>query len=194
MNEQLQLVLGLGNPGIQYAATRHNMGFMAVELLAAHYQVSLNLDKRNFNCWWGKAKVGGRNLVLALPQTYMNLSGEAAHALAAYFRIEPAAMVAVYDDLDLNFGQIKISLNRGSGGHKGISSLMQHLQTEGFARLRLGIGRPQYSEAIERYVLSGFYPEQQAGLEQFLEKAKECLVAMVEGGVTSAMQLYNRNA
>ena len=193
MSEQVQLVLGLGNPGIQYVASRHNLGFMAVEKLAEHYQVDLSLNKRDFNCLWGKTRAVGRNLILALPQTYMNLSGEAAHALAAYFRVEPAAIVAVYDDLDLNFGRIKISLNRGSGGHRGISSLIRHLQTEEFARLRLGIGRPQYGEAVERYVLSGFYPEQKAGLDEFLDKAKKCLVDMVEDGVNVAMQTRNRN-
>lgn len=189
----VQLVVGLGNPGLQYANSRHNMGFMVVDSLAQHLQVSLTADKRKFHSIWGETRLGGRKLILAFPQTYMNLSGGAVAALAAYYRIEPAAIVVVYDDLDLAFGRLKINISRGAGGHKGIASIIEHLDTTEFVRLRVGIDRPRFNEPAERYVLANFYPEQKEGLGKIVDTARECLLTMVEEGANSAMQKYNRN-
>jgi PTH1 family peptidyl-tRNA hydrolase len=188
----LQLILGLGNPGEQYAGTRHNLGFMALETLASHYNIDLRLEKKAFNCRWGKIRLGSRNLILALPHTFMNLSGRTARSLASYFQVEAEAIAAVHDDLDLEFGRIKISVNRGGGGHKGVDSLRDHLGSDAFARLRLGIGRPLYGEAADRYVLNSFYPEQKAALAGFLENARQCLLVMIEEGPIAAMQVFNR--
>jgi PTH1 family peptidyl-tRNA hydrolase len=186
------LVAGLGNPGPRYANTRHNLGFMAVEALAGHYQASLSLEQRNFNCRWGKTRVGSRNLILALPQTFMNLSGHAVRALASYFRVETKDIIVVHDDLDLDFGRIKISLKRGAAGHRGVASLLDCLDSDDFARLRLGIGRPLPGEPVEGYVLHEFYPQQQAALAEMLSQAGQCLISMIEQGVDKAMGIYNR--
>ena len=189
----VELIVGLGNPGAQYAASRHNVGFMVVASLARHWQTALTDDKKKFHSMWGEAWLGSRKIRMALPQTYMNLSGGAVSALAAYFRIAPAAIVVVYDDLDLEFSRLKISVNRGSGGHKGITSIIDELDTEEFVRLRVGIGRPRFAEPTERYVLGNFYPDQQVALEAMIEQARCCLLAIVEEGVTAAMQKFNRN-
>jgi PTH1 family peptidyl-tRNA hydrolase len=106
--------------------------------------------------------------------------------------VETEAIAAVHDDLDLEFGRIKISVNHSGGGHKGVASLCDHLDSDAFVRLRLGIGRPLYGEAADRYVLNSFYPEQQAALAGFLENARRCLTVMIEEGITAAMQVFNR--
>ena len=186
------MIVGLGNPGPQYASSRHNVGFMVLEALADEFNVSLKLDKKRFHSVWGEARVDGRKIVLAQPQTYMNLSGQAVYALADYFDIDPEAMVVVYDDLDLEFGRMKISVNRGAGGHKGISSIMDYLDTGDFVRLRVGIGRPRFNEPVERYVLANFYLDEQEELAKIVQTAREGLRAIVENGAVAAMQKYNR--
>ncbi len=189
----VKLVVGLGNPGPQYAGSRHNMGFMVLDSLAAHFNVTLNIDKKKFHSQWGEIRLGARKIILAQPQTYMNLSGEAVQALASYFHIESSAIVVVYDDLDLGFGRLKINVNRGAGGHKGIASIIDYLDTEEFVRLRVGIDRPRFAEAVERYVLSNFYPDQKQDLEKVVENARLCLLAILEDGPVAAMQKFNRN-
>ena len=189
----VELIVGLGNPGAQYAASRHNVGFMVVESMARHWQTELRADKKKFYSRWGEARLGSRKILMALPQTYMNLSGEAVSALANYFDIAPAAIAVVYDDMDLDFGRLKVNVNRGSGGHKGVASITDHLDTEEFVRLRVGIGRPRFAEPAERYVLGNFYPDQQDGLEAMLEQATRCLLAIVEAGAEAAMREFNRN-
>jgi PTH1 family peptidyl-tRNA hydrolase len=187
----LALIVGLGNPGPRYAATRHNIGFAAVTELAQHYQTELRMNRR-FNCLCGQTKTGSGNLILALPQTFMNLSGYAVQTLAAYYRISAEAIAVVHDDLDLDFGRIKLSRQRGAAGHRGVSSLLECLESQDFARLRLGIGRPNWGEAVESYVLNEFYPQQKDGLAQLLDQARQCLLYMIEEGVDKAMGLINR--
>jgi PTH1 family peptidyl-tRNA hydrolase len=187
----LALIVGLGNPGPRYANTRHNLGFQAVEALAGHYRIALRLERR-FNCLWGQTRVNSRNLILALPQTFMNLSGYAVQSLAAYFRISPESIAVAHDDLDLDFGRIKLSRQRGAAGHRGVSSLLDCLDSPDFIRLRLGIGRPLFAEAVESYVLNQFYPEQKSGLPELLALAQQCLLCMIEEGADKAMGIFNR--
>ena len=186
----IKLVVGLGNPGPQYASSRHNMGFMVLAALAR--ELGFSLDKKKFNSLWAEHRLRGQKVAFMLPQTYMNLSGQAVYAMADYFDIEPESIAVVYDDLDLDFGRLKISKNRGAGGHRGISSLMDYLDTGEFVRLRVGIGRPRFNEPVERYVLANFYPDEQEELARVLEGAKEALLAMLQEGASAAMQKYNR--
>lgn len=186
----IKMVVGLGNPGPQYANSRHNIGFMVLGALAA--QLGFSIDKKKFNCLWAEYRLGGRKIIFTLPQTYMNLSGQAVYAMADYFDIEAQAIAVVYDDLDLSLGRLKISVNRGAGGHKGLSSIMDYLDGGEFARLRVGIGRPRFNEPVERYVLANFYPDEQEELGKVLESACNGLLALLEEGVNAAMQKYNR--
>jgi PTH1 family peptidyl-tRNA hydrolase len=186
----IQLIIGLGNPGPEYANSRHNLGFMALRRLADCAQAEFSNHKR-LSCLLAKTGSAGARLLLALPQTYMNLSGRSASALTRYFELDPSQLLVVYDDLDLEFGRMKINLNRGAGGHRGVQSIIDHLGSAAFARLRLGIGRPRFQEAVDEYVLRGFYPEQKPLLPELLEQAKERLLCLWREGPLAAMQRYN---
>jgi PTH1 family peptidyl-tRNA hydrolase len=189
------LILGLGNPGPKYRGTRHNYGAMAVCTLAERAGVGLSrggMTTRKLKSLWGKGLVGRRQTVLALPQTYMNLSGQAAAALCSYFDLEPEQVIAVHDDLDLEAGRLKVARRGGAGGHKGVRSVTQHLGTDQFVRLKMGIGRPRYGEPVERYVLDGAYSDQRELIKQMVENAADCLEEIIAQGVEAAMQKFHR--
>ncbi len=183
------LVLGLGNPGSRYAGTRHNLGADVVQELARRH--GLDLRRQSLGCLWGKGRVSGRDAILALPQTYMNLSGQAAASLTHYFEVGPDRLVVVHDDLDLDLGRLKIARKGGSGGHRGVQSIIQHLGGEEFVRLKVGIGRPRFEEPIEQYVLSGYYADQRELVEKVVAMAADCLEAILSRGVAEAMQEFH---
>ena len=186
------LVLGLGNPGPRYAATRHNLGFMALEGLAR--RVGIAMGRAGHQSRWGEGRHQGRKLILALPQTYMNLSGQAAASLMAYFDIAPPCLVVVHDDLDLAPGQLKVAVKGGAGGHKGVASIIQALGDDGFLRVKIGIGRPRFGEAVEDFVLNGPYADQGPALALAVEEAAECLEVILTQGPAAAMQRFHRRA
>jgi len=183
------LVVGLGNPGPRYEGTRHNLGFRAVRELAD--RLGVGITRRGHQSLWGEGWCQGRKVVLALPQTYMNLSGQAVAGLARYFDLEPQRVVVAHDDLDQEPGRLKIALKGGAGGHKGVASIMQHLGSDQFIRLKLGIGRPRFGETIEDYVLSGFYADQRGVFDKVAVLAAECLAVILEQGPQAAMQRYH---
>ncbi|MCB2188107.1 MAG: aminoacyl-tRNA hydrolase [Deltaproteobacteria bacterium] len=185
------LILGLGNPGPRYEGTRHNLGFTVVSELARRH--GLTAAKSGFQSKWERGRVAGRPVILARPQTYMNLSGQAAQALLAYFRLTPDRLLVVHDDLDLPLGRLKIAHRGGAGGHKGIASLMSLLGTSEFSRLKLGIGRPRYDEPIEQYVLNGFYADQREVVDRLVHTAADCLEVILQEGYPAAMQQFHRS-
>lgn len=150
----MKLVIGLGNPGSQYEQTRHNVGFMAVETLAG--DVGIKISKSGFGSLWCKAEVDGRPVVFCLPQTYMNRSGDSVRQVMDFYRIPPGQVIVAHDDLDLAFGRIKQGFDSGAAGHKGILSMIEQLGTQAFHRIRMGIGRPDRKEEVERFVLTPF--------------------------------------
>ena len=135
------MIAGLGNPGRQFEGTRHNAGFMAVDALAADYKIAL--QKRKFDVVFGRGRIKGREVLLAKPQAYMNLSGPPLRALSDYFRIPIGAMIVIHDDVDLVFERLKIKEKGGDGGHKGIRSIINAFGGDQFVRVRMGVGRPQ---------------------------------------------------
>lgn len=183
------LVLGLGNPGPQYADTRHNLGFMVVAELAR--RLGASLTRRGHSSLWGEGRLAGRKIILAQPQTYMNLSGQAAQGIMGYFDLPLERLVVVHDDLDLEAGRLKVATGGGAGGHKGVASLIAHLHSAQFLRLKVGIGRPRFGEAVEDYVLSGFYADQRETIQQAVREATDCLEVIVALGTTAAMNKYN---
>ena len=186
------LVLGLGNPGAQYAATRHNLGFMVVAELATRLGVSLT--RRGLASLWGQGRLAGRKVILAQPQTFMNLSGQAAISIMNYFDLPPARVVVVHDDLDLEPGRLKVATKGGAGGHKGVASLLGHLGGGQFVRLKVGIGRPRHQETVEDYVLSGFYADQRELFQQAVREAADCLEVILTQGPVEAMQRFHRRS
>ncbi|KIX15895.1 peptidyl-tRNA hydrolase [Dethiosulfatarculus sandiegensis] len=189
------MVLGLGNPGAGYDGTRHNLGYDVVAEFARRHGVQLSkggLRQRKFRSLWGRQRVLGRPVILAQPQTFMNLSGEAAAAITGFFELTPDQVICVHDDLDLDLGRVKIARKGSAAGHNGIKSLIKHLSTDHFCRLKVGIGRPRYSEPIEQYVLNSFYADQRDLVSKVIGRAADCLEVMLAKGIQLAMQEFHR--
>jgi PTH1 family peptidyl-tRNA hydrolase len=183
------LVVGLGNPGRQYAANRHNVGFHCLERLAAAHHLVLDKEQK-------KARVAlgiilDRRVILAQPQTFMNESGQAIVPLARFYQIPPERMLIVYDELDLPLGTVRVRSEGGSGGHKGMRSIIEQLGGQDLARLRLGIGRPPERMDPAVYVLQDFSADEQPLVEQMLERAVAAIETWLVEGVEMAMSRHN---
>ena len=191
----MNLIVGLGNPGRGYTNNRHNIGFMCLNYFAKTQ--GIRLDKKQGKARTGAGEVAGDKAILARPQTYMNLSGESVSRLVKKFNINLNDLVVIHDDLDLPLGKIRIRHGGGSGGHKGIDSIISLLDSQDFSRLRIGIGRPtsgpaQISEAdIISYVLSDFSPEEKQILAQVIPQVSEAILCLLTEGLSSAMNKHN---
>ncbi|MCL4459992.1 MAG: aminoacyl-tRNA hydrolase [Chloroflexi bacterium] len=171
-----------------YAHNRHNIGFRCVELLARRHELRFTLKRARSLI--SEGRIGGTRVVLAKPQTFMNLSGRAVQGLMQCYKSDPAALLVVHDDLDLSLGKIRIRPGGSAGGHNGVQSIIDHLGTEEFARLRLGIGRSAEGEPSD-YVLSDFMPEERPVVEEMLARAMEAIEYLWEHGITAAMNRFN---
>jgi PTH1 family peptidyl-tRNA hydrolase len=187
--ERISVVVGLGNPGREYEATRHNVGFMVVDRLVS--EASVALQERKFRAMWGSGEIEGRKILLIKPSTYMNRSGEAVAEILKYFGKAAAEMIVVHDDLDLPCGRVKVARRGGAGGHRGVASIIQHLGHQDFPRLKLGIGRPLHGEPVEVYVLEPPYKDQRPELEDMVTRGVEVARAILSAGVGEAMNRYN---
>lgn len=187
----MYLIMGLGNPGAQYASTRHNIGFRAVELLAARWGGAL--DRVELHSKIGKSRFRDKAAVLAQPQTFMNLSGQAGQALMAYYRVPLDQLLVVHDDLDLPAGAVRLKGGGGHGGHNGLRDLVARVGP-GFARLRLGIGRPPDQMDPAAYVLGRFSEAEERGLTQQLGQAADAVEAWLEVGLARAMNGVNQRS
>ncbi len=184
------MIVGLGNPGLRYKNTRHNIGSMALQRWAR--LLGVRLGSRSFSGKGGRAKVLEQEIILLCPQTYMNESGRSVKACADYYRIESKSILIVHDDIDLDLGKIKVVKNGGSGGHKGVLSIFQHLGTRSFNRVKIGVGRPRYNEPVDEFVLRPFYKEDEAVVDKVIEGAIKACELFVDQGVESAMNFTNR--
>ena len=184
------LLVGLGNPGEEYAATRHNAGWLLVERLAERWGV--NLRGRLFQAKTGLARAGDDQVLLALPKTYMNRSGAAVRALLAGKGIPPERLLVVYDDLDIPLGEIRVRKRGRPGTHNGLRSVTAEVQTDAFPRVRIGIGPlPPTREATD-FVLEPFGRGERAGLERGLDEAAEAVAIILAGDIERAMARFNR--
>ena len=189
--ENFYLIVGLGNPGAEYARTRHNAGFMVVERLAERWQVSWSWEQK-FESRLAKAERAGRRLLLGEPQAYMNQSGEAVAKLAEYFRAPLNRMLVVVDDADLPLGEIRLRPQGASAGHHGLESIERHLGTRRYARLRIGIGRSESAvREITRHVLGRFRADESAVLEKVLDRATNQIECWLSEGMGKAMSQFN---
>lgn len=185
----MKMLVGLGNPGRKYELTKHNVGFLVADLLAD--ELNTEIKQKKDNALYAEARVINEKLLIVKPQTYMNLSGEAVGALARFYRILPEEIIVIYDDLDLEVGKIRIRSKGTSGGHNGIKSLIQHLGTTEFPRIKLGIGRTYPGWKTPDYVLSPFNDEEWKLIEPAIVKAKDAVLELLKNGVVSAMNRYN---
>jgi len=172
------LIMGLGNPGPRYEFTRHNAGFRVVDSLAEKYNI--RLDRHKYSSLYGKGEVEGLKVVIAKPMTYMNESGKAVKSLLSAFSLSPKQMLVIHDDIDLPFGKVKKKFKGGDGGQRGIRSTIQSLQTQEFARVRIGIDRPEGKEDIVDYVLSPFNEEDSGQLIEIIEEAVRAVEAVLK--------------
>jgi len=184
------LIVGLGNPGPEYEATRHNVGFQVVDLWCK--DLGLLLTSRRFRAKSIRADLQGIQVLLLCPLTFMNRSGESVRACASYYALETSKMLVVHDDLDLPLGRVKLVKNGGAGGHKGVSSIIRHLGTTAFCRVKVGIGRPRYGETVEDFVLSPFYADERRLAQRSIRVAVNACERFVLEGVESAMNHINR--
>jgi len=187
--QAMYLIFGLGNPGSRYQFTRHNIGFMVLEKIAAQWEVELK--QKSFDALWNRGKVAGLNVLLAMPQTYMNLSGNAVRKLLTYFKADVNNLIVIHDDLDLPFGTVRLKTGGGNAGHKGLKSIVSCLGSADFMRVRLGIGKPSDKSRIEGYVLEGFETKEDAVLPQIIQLAADAAADIVISGMQTAMAKYH---
>jgi PTH1 family peptidyl-tRNA hydrolase len=188
--ESLHLIVGLGNPGAEYAKTRHNVGFLLVEKLAARWKTDW-ANERKFSARIARAGRNRRRVLLCRPQTFMNLSGETVRALVDFYQLPRPllGLLVAMDDADLPLGEIRLRAEGGSGGHHGLESIEQHLATREFARLRIGIGRKDGAREITDYVLGRFDSTEAALMEKVLDRAASQMECWLDDGIEKAMQL-----
>ena len=186
----VKLIVGLGNPGRLYKNCRHNIGMRVVGNLAKKYKIKLKRDKSALYKE-GRGRIDETDFILAYPLVYMNLSGESIYSLFKKHRIRLENLLVIYDDLDLDLGNIRIRSRGSSAGHKGIRSIIEYLKSDSFARLRLGIGRPHSKIDIKDFVLSEFKPEESDLIAEAIQKAIRCCNVWLLKGINKAMNQFN---
>jgi peptidyl-tRNA hydrolase, PTH1 family len=185
----MKLIVGLGNPGARYHGSRHNLGAAAVMRAAQRLQASFAHTTRH--ALWGRVRTDSGQAVLALPQTYMNLSGRAVAALARYLKIIPQEILVVSDDLNLPLGRLRFRLGGSAGGHNGMKSVIESLGSDEFHRLRIGIGQPDRQEEQADFVLSRFHPAEREAAAAALERAAEGILCWLDHGLDAAARTHN---
>jgi peptidyl-tRNA hydrolase, PTH1 family len=192
MNEPQEngfLIVGLGNPGREYKGNRHNVGFMALDTLASQFDISFT--RIESKALVTKTNYKGKKILLAKPQTYMNLSGQAVGSLSNFYKIPLERILVAYDEVDLPFGNLRLRSEGGSAGHNGLQSIIDQLGTNRFPRLRIGIGRPPGRKGAANYVLKDFSAQEKEILDGILKHASEAVLEFIEYDLETAMNKYN---
>ena len=184
------LIVGLGNPGKEYAATKHNCGFRAIDLIAQ--SLNCNIDKGKFQGLYGQTTYNGAKLYLLKPQTFMNLSGRSVLQLSAYFNIPPQRIIVLFDDISLEPGRIRIRADGSAGGHNGIKSIIAELGSQDFPRVKIGVGAKPHKDAdLADWVLSGFSASEEKAMDVSLKNAAESALCIISHGVSEAANRFN---
>jgi peptidyl-tRNA hydrolase, PTH1 family len=186
----VKLICGLGNPGPEHAGDRHNAGYLVVDTLAS--RLGLALDMAKFDGRLGLGRLGAERLLLLKPETYMNLSGQSVGAAARFYKVAPLDVLVVHDELDLPFGRLQLKSGGGTAGHNGLRSILAGLGEEGFARLRVGVGKPEAKQKVVGHVLSGFSAEERAQLPELLGRAADAAEGWATLPLGEAMTRFNR--
>lgn len=186
----MRLIVGLGNPGKEYLFSRHNLGFMVVDRLAG--DLDIRVTRSQFDSLTGDGTLSGSRIMLAKPQTYMNLSGNAVSGLLRFYKLDIEDLIVVHDELDLEFDTVRIKKGGGPGGNKGVMSIINQLGSPDFIRVRLGIGKPPRKEMTEGHVLGRFSPEEMEKLPDILVRAADAVEAIIKSGLAAAMNQFNR--
>lgn len=184
----MKLIVGLGNPGKEYEATRHNCGFMVIDALAD--KLNVTVDQKKFKSLYAKFKYHGEDVILLKPQTYMNLSGEAVIAAMKFFKINIDDIIVIYDDLDMPVGKLRLRKSGSAGGHNGIKNIIAHVSSQNFKRIRVGIDRHPYIKVVD-YVLSKFTKEETAAIAEGIDRACDAVMDCLDHDFDYAMNHYN---
>lgn len=186
----MKLIVGLGNPTKEYEGTRHNIGFMAIDALGEEY--GIRVDTLKHKALIGKGMIEGQKVILAKPVTYMNLSGEAVREIADYYKIPAEDVIVIFDDISLDVGMIRIRRKGSAGGHNGIKSIIAHLGTMDFPRIKVGIGAKREGQDLADYVLGKFSKADREILQDALKDVKKAVSLMVWDEITEAMNAFNK--
>ncbi len=194
LQKKVCLIVGLGNPGSQYAETRHNAGFMAIDKVADSFSVLV--EKSKFNALYGRGRIENVDVILAKPMAFMNKSGYPVQQIAGYFKISCQDILVIHDDIDLAFGRLQIKEKGGSGGHKGIKSIIEVLGRDDFARIRIGISRENFRDmsGVSNYVLSRFSPDERLILPKIITRTKDAVVTILSKGIKEGMNIFNKKS
>ena len=186
----MYLIVGLGNPGDKYLKTLHNLGFMAVELLAEKNGV--NFDKKGFNGLYGVKNISGEKVIFLKPQTFMNLSGDSVAEMAQFYKIPPENIIVINDDISLEVGRIRVRGKGSAGGHNGLKSIIYRLNSDAFPRVKMGVGAPRHEDYdLADFVLGRFTKEEIPVMEEAIKKAETAVTEIIKNGVQSAMNKCN---
>lgn len=185
----MKIIVGLGNPTAQYNGTRHNVGFSVISELAEKYNISM--DGKKHKAIYGKGSIEGEKVILAMPQTYMNLSGESVRELTDYYKVEPEDVIVIYDDINLDVGKLRIRKKGSAGGHNGMKNIIKHLNTEAFPRVRVGVGEKPKHMDLADYVLSRFDKNELDDIREGCTNACRAIAMMIAEDVEAAMNVYN---
>ncbi|NLP34533.1 MAG: aminoacyl-tRNA hydrolase [Clostridiales bacterium] len=186
----MRIIIGLGNPTKKYQATRHNIGWDAITRISDDYRIPLDFKKHKAIC--GSGYIEGEKVILAQPITYMNLSGESVRELVDYYKVSPEDIIVIYDDISLDVGQLRIRKKGSAGGHNGIKSIINHLGTMDFPRIKIGVGDKPIDWDLADYVLSRFHDEEEEQIREALKDASNACKMMITSGIEEAMNVYNR--
>jgi PTH1 family peptidyl-tRNA hydrolase len=187
----MKLIVGLGNPGIVYANSRHNIGFLVVKSLSKEKKINLRRDKGAI-ALSAKFKYLDEEILIAIPLTFMNLSGLAVSSLIKKYKVALKDILIICDDLDLEFGRLKLKPKGSSGGHRGLTSIINSISSQNFARLRIGIGRPHSKIVVSEYVLSSFGHRHKEPLKKVINEACACVDSWIKEGIDRAMNAFNK--
>ena len=185
----MYLIVGLGNPEEDYSKTRHNMGFNVINKIAEQYDIDIN--KKKFDGLFGEGIIENQKVILLKPQTYMNLSGKSIIQVVNFYKIPIENIIVIYDDIDTDIGKIRIRKKGSCGSHNGMKSVVNELQTEDVARIRVGIGKPEFKNDMINYVIGAIPEEELNGLNEGVDKASKAVASILKDGIDTAMNKFN---
>lgn len=186
----MYLIVGLGNPGKQYETTRHNVGFTAIDEIAK--ELDIKVDKLKFKSLIGEGRIGSEKIILAKPQTFMNLSGQAVVELMNYYKIDLSNMIVIYDDIDLDVGRIRIRKSGSAGTHNGMRNIILLLGKQDFPRIRIGVSKPKHGEDLANFVLSRFDKVEVENVKESIKDASSAIIETIKTNLDKAMNMYNK--
>lgn len=186
----VKLIIGLGNPGNEYKQTRHNVGFMVIDEIASVYNIAVN--KKRYKSFFGKGSINDIEVVLAKPQTFMNLSGDSVAQMIKGFNLSADDLIIIHDDMDMDIGRLRIRDKGSHGGHRGIKSIINAIGTDSFIRIKIGIGRPRAGMDSSDYVLANFKKDELPILKEVKKRASDALSFLIKDDTVAAMNRFNK--